>query len=217
MPNVIQSSYEILSFPENVLENIELAARTCYKSEGSVCEGSAERLVNHLIGRGHHAMLEFGGDIVVKFIANRGFTHEIVRHRICSFAQESTRYCNYSKWKFGGSVTFCDPTAMLEMKTASAESRARWKSMLLSSWARSEQDYLDLVVEGCPAEVAREVLPIGTKAEIVVKGNVREWRHILRLRSSKRVHPRMRELMVPLLADFRKLMPVVFDDLGHGI
>ena len=214
MPQIEVSRYEILSYPENVLQRIEQAARTCYKSEDHITDDSAEKLVRNLIERGHHAMIEFGGDVTVKFISNRGFTHEMVRHRLCSFAQESTRYCNYGKGKFGNRITFCDPVAMLEMKIKDATLRGRILHALLESWARSEADYLELVKLGAPAEIAREVLPIGTKAEIVVEANVREWMHIFSQRASKKAHPRMRELMLPLLTEFRELMPIIFDGVG---
>jgi thymidylate synthase (FAD) len=213
MTQVINPSYEILEYPERVLERIERAARTCYKSEDKITEGSAEKLVRSLMKRGHMAMIEFGGSASVRFISNRGFTHEMVRHRLCSFGQESTRYCNYGKGKFGGEITVCDPTEVLFMREPDLEKRARWKLKMLSSWARAEEDYLDLVNDGCPAELSREVLPIGVKAEIVVEANVREWRNIFSQRASHLAHPRMRELMIPLVFDFAKKMPVIFDDL----
>lgn len=214
MPSMIAPQYVILECPENAALSIERAARTCYKSEERITEGSAEKLARGLIDRNHHAMIEFGGWIVVKFFSNRGFTHELVRHRIASFAQESTRYCNYSKGKFGGEATFVDPSAMLGARVKDPEKRAEFKAAMIESWARSEADYMALVEAGCPAEVAREVLPIGLKAEIVIGATVREWRHIFSLRCSKKAHPRMRELMLPLREELRERLPVVFDDLG---
>lgn len=213
MTQVIQPRYVILHYPEDVLGRIERAARTCYKSEEKVTKGSAEKLVRNLMKRGHMAMIEFGGEASVKFVSNRGFTHEMVRHRLCSFAQESTRYCNYGKGKFGSEITVIDPTEALFMREPDLEKRARWKLKMLNSWARAEEDYLDLVNDGCPAELSREVLPIGVKAEIVVSANVREWRWIFSQRASHLAHPRMRELMIPLVFDFAERMPVIFDDL----
>lgn len=213
MTQVTTPRYVILDYPRDVLTRIERAARTCYKSEDKITQGSAEKLVRSLLKRGHMAMIEFGGEATVKFVSNRGFTHEMVRHRLCSFAQESTRYCNYGKGKFGNEVTVCDPTEALFMREPDLEKRARWKLKMLNSWARAEQDYLDLVNDGCPAELSREVLPIGVKAEIVVSANVREWRHVFTQRASHLAHPRMRELMVPLIHDFAERMPVIFDDL----
>lgn len=215
MPELIAPQYIILECPENAALSIERAARTCYKSEDKITEGSAEKMTKGLIERGHYAMVEFGGWIVVKFYSNRGFTHELVRHRIASFAQESTRYCNYSKGKFGGAITCIDPSSMLEMKIDDPEKRAEYKAHLIETWAICEERYMDLVGRGCPAEIAREGLPIGLKAEIVIGATVREWRHIFTLRCSKKAHPRMRELMIPLRDELRTRLPVVFDDLGE--
>jgi hypothetical protein len=142
-----------------------------------------------------------------------GNTHELVRHRVSSLAQESTRYCNYSKNKFGGEVTYIDPSAILELKIKDVEKRALYKSMLLEAWAQSEGNYLALVGAGCPAEISREALCIGTKAEIVIGANTREWLHILDLRTSKKAHPRMREVMIPLLRDFQNRTPILFDSV----
>lgn len=216
MTQVTTPRYVILHHPKDVLMRIERAARTCYKSEDKITAGSAEKLVRNLLKRGHMAMIEFGGSASVRFISNRGFTHEMVRHRLCSFGQESTRYCNYSKGKFGSETTVCDPAEVLAMRVKGDDAivqKARWKLWMLESWANAEEDYLKLVNDGCPAEIAREVLPIGLKAEIVVEANVREWRHIFSQRAGHLAHPRMRELMVPLVHDFAERMPVIFDDL----
>lgn len=211
---IIQPRYEILEQPRVPCISIERAARTCFKSEDKITTESAEKMTENLIDRGHEAMIEFGGWIVVKFYSNRGFAHELVRHRLASFAQESTRYCNYSKGKFGGEITCIDPTQMLEMSVKDPEKRAEFKAHLIETWLYCEQRYMDLVGMGCPAEIAREGLPIGVKAEIVIGATVREWRHIFKLRTSKKAHPRMRELMRPLLAELRKTMPIIFDNVG---
>ena len=213
MAEIIEPRYLIMEYPRDVLQRIERAARTCYKSEDKITDDSAAKLVRSLLKRRHMAMIEFGGTATVKFVSNRGFTHEIVRHRLCSFAQESTRYCNYGKGKFGGKITVCNPDEALFMREPDAEKRARWRVKLLSLWTEAEVGYLELVEDGCPAELAREVLPIGVKAEIVVSANVREWRHIFEQRASHLAHPRMRELMIPLVHDFAERMPVIFDDL----
>ncbi len=203
---IIEPSYEILAAPtgaESILA-IERAARTCYKSEDRITNGSAETLVRRLLESGHHAMIEFGGRVCVKFISNRGFTHEMVRHRLASFAQESTRYCNYSKGKFDSQVTFVN--TLEELNDIQKEG-------MRHCWYKAEQHYLTLVADGMPAQIAREVLPIGIKAEIVVDANVREWRHIFKQRCSKKAHPRMRELMNPLLEELQKSISVIFEDL----
>ncbi len=210
---LIPASYEILECPQNAALCVEKAARTCYKSEDRIEPGSAEKLARRLIDSGHEAMVEFGGWIVVKFISNRGFTHETVRHRLCSLAQESTRYCNYSKGKFREEITCIDPEWVLARKIADPVVRAQVKAEFVASWMQAEAAYMHLIERGVPAELARDVLPIGLKAEIVVGANVREWRHILKLRTSARAHPRMREVMVPLLRDLRERVPVLFDDI----
>lgn len=207
-------TYKILSCPDGqeVTKLIEEVARTCYKSEDKIKPGSDLLMVANLVKRDHLAMIEFGHDIVVRFNSNRGFSHELVRHRIASFAQESTRYCNYNKDKFGNSisVTQMEPE-WLNMKDKPSTFRAM--KLFGAAYAASEESYLKLVKMGVPAQIAREVLPIGLKAEICIKTNIREWRHILRLRCSKKAHPRMRQLMIPLLHDLHARIPLLFDDL----
>lgn len=206
---LIPPSFEIL-YPDIagwrfMPQRIELAARTCYKSEDRAAPGSAEKLVRKLVESGHHAMLEHGGDISVKFVVDRGVSHEIVRHRLCAFAQESTRYCNYSKDKFGNEVTFIDATLHLPEIV-----HPQW----LTALGEAEQTYLRLLNNGVTPQMARSVLPNALKTEIVVTANPREWRHIFELRTAEAAHPQMREVMRPLLAEFRRRVPVLFDDVG---
>lgn len=207
MPHLITPSYEILSYPEDALERIERAARTCYKSEDKITPTSARRFVKTLLRRGHMAMIEFGGDIVVRFISNRGFTHEMVRHRMASYAQESTRYCNYG---MADAIT-CTVLPMDWLGQDDLETQEIMGEAIENSWTVAQQTYMTLVRNGVKPEIAREVLPIGLKAEIVVKANVRQWLHIFGQRCSPKAHPRMRELMVPLRRELQGLVPVVFD------
>jgi len=197
---IINQSYKIISLPEKLLETLELAGRTCYKSEDKITEESAPKFVKMLRDRGHHAMIEFG-DIIVKFITNRGVTHEMVRHRMCSFAQESTRYVNYK-----GGMEFIRPVWWNENDALPQQS---WYVAM----EQSEKSYISLLNQGWRPEQAREVLPNSLKTEIVVKANIREWRHILTLRTSKAAHPQIRELMIPLLVELKEKLPVVFDDI----
>jgi thymidylate synthase (FAD) len=155
-----------------------------------------------LIDQGHHAMLEFG-DIIVRFITNRGVTHELVRHRLCSFAQESTRYVRYD-----GRMEFIRPVWFDDLSEFDRNIET-WKSAMLSA----ENHYRYLLEGGWRPEQAREVLPNSLKTEIVVKANIREWRHIFQLRTSRKAHPQMRALMIPLLTELREKIPVVFDDI----
>jgi thymidylate synthase (FAD) len=193
---------------QRILRSIELAGRTCYKSEDNNKLGDfdkTKKFVKMLLERGHESVLEHE-KITVRIICDRGVTHEIVRHRIASYSQESTRYCNYSQDKFGNEVTFIDLRPFL----ANPEARKLWET----SMQQAEKNYLELVDQhGVPPQFARSVLPNSLKTEIVVTANVREWRHIFRLRTSKAAHPQMREVMVPLLRDFQGLVPVVFNDI----
>lgn len=214
----VSPTYQILSYPSGreITRFIEKVARTCYKSEHKIKEGSDLSLIQTLVKNDHLAMIEFGHDIVVKFISNRGFSHELVRHRLASFAQESTRYCNYNKDKFGNaiSVTPMEPE-WLNLGDTNKPAAFRAMKLFNAAYAASEDSYLKLVKMGVPAQIAREVLPIGLKAEICIKTNIREWRHILRLRCSKKAHPRMRQLMIPLLHELHERIPLLFDDLAE--
>lgn len=198
---IIKQSHEILSLPDNILQMIERAGRTCYKSEDKINHHSSHKFVKMLIDKGHHAMIEFG-DITVKFITNRGVTHELVRHRHCSFAQESTRYVKYD-----GEMEFIKPVWCDNSNYAGAD-LMWWNSM-----EHAEFQYKWLLKNGWKPQQAREVLPNSLKTEIVVKANVREWRHILTLRTGKAAHPQMVALMKPLLDELKEKTPVVFDDI----
>ncbi len=197
---LIKQSYEILSLPEDAIKNIETAARTCYKSESKKTDDSGAKLVRSLIGNNHGAMLEFGGDLVVRFITNRGVSHELVRHRICSFAQESTRYVRYDDMEFIEPVWW---------QTASPITRDIFTSMC---W-EAEGFYKQLLNHGWKPQQAREVLPNALKTEIVVKANIREWRHIFSLRCSAAAHPQIRALMLSLLAEIQQSIPLLFDEI----
>lgn len=206
---IVQAGYEILDDlnGEEILKKIERVARVCYKSEDLIGEGTAERMVRSLIKRGHEAMLEHFS-FSVKFIVDRGVSHEIVRHRVASFAQESTRYCNYGK---SGEVTFIRPVFFEEDSTE------------LQDWVftcmQAEDTYLKLLAEGRTPQEARSVLPNSLKTEIVMTANLREWRHFLKLRAvgtTGKPHPQMSEVAVPLLKELQEKIPVVFEDLIYG-
>ena len=192
---------------QKMLQKIEAAARTCYKSEGKIQEGSAAKLVTGLIKSGHEAMLEHAS-VTVKFVVDRGISHELVRHRLASFAQESTRYCNYSKDDFGSEITFIIPD-YLEYKS---EGWNIWKE----SMKQAEDAYFKMLDFGLSPQQARAVLPNSLKTEVVMTANLREWRHFFKLRAlgtTGKPHPQMLEVAVPLLEDMKNLIPVVFDDL----
>ena len=209
---IINAGFQILSDINGMemLKNIEYIARTCYKSEDMMTDLSAVKMVESLINRGHEAMLEHE-KISVKFIVDRGVSHEIVRHRIASYAQESTRYCNYSKDKFGNELTFISPCFW----SKGSREYEEWYAAMNSA----EDIYFELIDWGVPPEQARTVLPNSIKTEIVMTANLREWRHFFKLRAigtTGKPHPQMLEVTVPLLAEFKALIPVVFDDLIVG-
>lgn len=215
--------FEVLSNinGQSILRDLEIAGRTCYKSEDRITDDSALSFVKMLLGRGHEAMIEHHS-VSVRIICDRGVSHEIVRHRLASYAQESTRYCNYSKDKFGSELTFIlpcwfknDVTGQYpiqpgKLMPAMTEAEVCWFQSML----RAERDYLKLLDLGWTPQQARSVLPNSLKTEIVVTMNLREWRHFLRLRTAPEAHPQMREIAVPILEHFRAEIPVLFDDIG---
>lgn len=203
---IIPASVEIITPVDGsaVLGHIELCGRVCYKSEGKITGGSAQAFAAKIIERGHEAVLEHF-DITVRFICDRGVSHEIVRHRLASYCQESTRYCNYSKEGFGGEITVIQPRCLA---TCSAAYQA-WKD----SCEAAEDAYFNMLNLGCTPQEARAVLPNSLKTEVVMTANLREWRHFLKLRTSSAAHPQMQEVAVLLLEQLRELVPVLFDDI----
>ena len=145
----------------------------------------------------------------VKFICDRGVSHEIVRHRIASYSQESTRYCNYSKDNFGGEITVIEPCFLIPGTKAYAE----WCTLCLNA----EIAYFKMLDWGCSPQEARAVLPNSLKTELVMTANIREWRHFLKLRTSPAAHPQMREVANLLLEELKAKIPVVFDDIEGAV
>lgn len=191
---------------QEILKKIEACGRVCYKSEGRIEEGSAEKFVANIIKRGHEAVLEHAS-ITVKFVVDRGVSHEIVRHRIASYCQESTRYCNYSKDDFGKEITFIIPN-YLDYKS---EAWNTWKETMKTC----EDAYFKLLDIGLLPQEARAVLPNSLKTEVVMTANLREWRTFFKLRTAEAAHPQMREVTRPLLDELKELIPVVFDDITY--
>ena len=187
-----------------ILKQIELAGRTAYKSEDKITPDSAKDFVKMIRGRGHLSVFEHQF-VTVRVICDRGVSHEIVRHRLAAYTQESTRYCNYTKGKFGRELTVIEPCFW----TQDDERYQVWKQTI----EQIEAGYNKLIELGATPQEARTVLPNSLKTEIVMTMNLREWRHFFTLRTSKAAHPQMREVAIPLLKEFQKLIPVVFDDL----
>ena len=206
---VINAGYEIISElnGEEILKHIERCARVCYKSEDRITDGSAEKMVAALIRSGHEAMLEHYS-FTVKFICDRGVSHELVRHRIASFAQESSRYCCYAKDKFGKELTFINPCFW----EPDSDNYARW----FHEMDEAEKTYLAMIESGATPEQARDILPTSIKTEIVMTANLREFRHFFKLRAegtTGKPHPQMLEITIPLLKELKQKVPVVFDDI----
>ena len=206
---VINAGYEIISElnGEEIQKNIERCARVCYKSEDRITDGSAEKMVAALIRSGHEAMLEHYS-FTVKFICDRGIANELVRHRIASFAQESSRYCCYAKDKFGKELTFINPCFW----EPDYDNYARW----FHEMDEAEKTYLAMIESGATPEQARDILPTSIKTEIVMTANLREFRHLFKLRAegvTGKPHPQMLEITIPFLKEIKQKIPVVFDDI----
>lgn len=188
----------------DILKHIEKCGRVCYKSERMISEDSYISFIKKILERGHEAVLEHGV-ITMKFVCDRGVSHEIVRHRLASYCQESTRYCNYQQDKFGSEITVIEPTYL------SPQSVAYW------AWDQAcrvaEQQYFDLLNLGCSPQEARSVLPNSLKTEVVMTANIREWRHFFKLRCSAAAHPQIREVATVALNKMRDYIPIVFDDI----
>lgn len=203
---VIMPSVEIIDHIDGnkILKKIESIGRVCYKSESKITEDSAEKFIINILNSGHESVIEHES-ISARVICDRGVSHEIVRHRIASYSQESTRYCNYSKEKFGKELTVIKPIFWEE----GSEEYKIWLDMM----NRIEHDYNTLIEMGAKPQEARSILPNSLKTEIVMTMNLREWRHFFKLRTSLRAHPQMREIATMILEKFKKELPLFFDDI----
>lgn len=184
---------------DNAVERLERAGRTCYKSECRIGPGTAERFIRGIIDRGHESVIEHVS-VSVRFICDRGVSHEIVRHRLASYSQESTRYCNYGK---------ADEIQVVEPPGLTDEQRSSW----LLAVGQAEDAYLSMLGRGATPQIARSVLPTCLKTELVMTANLREWRHFFRLRCAPAAHPQMREVALQALELFRARVPVLFNDI----
>ncbi len=203
---IIPPSHEILYLPptEEVLRVIELAGRTCYKSEDKITQDSAENFIKKIVKSGHESVIEHG-HCSVRFVCDRGVSHELVRHRLAAYSQESTRYANYSRDKFGSEITVIKPSFWEE----DSDEYKTWENAMKSA----ESAYMELLQKGAKPQEARSVLPNSLKTEIVMSCNFREWRHVFSLRCSRASHPQIREIMLALLRDMHSRVPAIFDDL----
>ena len=199
-----------------ILKHIEKIARTCYKSEDLINDESAEKMSKKLIKLNHLAMIEHAS-VSVLFTCDRGVTHEIVRHRVASYAQESTRYVNYSKDKFGNEIGYIDIAGGIALDTKMKDLPVETIDAIISEWHQAcidaEKHYMKMLELGATPQIARSVLNNSTKSDINVTMNLREWRHFFELRCDTPAHPQMRELVIPLLKEMSEVIPIVFDDL----
>jgi len=206
---IAKPAYKILNLEDGtkILKHLELVARTCYKSEGLITDddSSARKIIAGIIKSGHESILEHIA-FTVRFTADVGFYKDLTRHRAgISFAIESTRWCNYANDKFGGELTFMAPANMAE----GTEIYEKWAECMQGI----EKAYMAMAALGAKPDQLRMILPHSTKADINITTNIREWRHIFRLRIQPNVHPSIRQLLIPLLAELKQRLPVVFDDI----
>nr|VFJ95674.1 MAG: thymidylate synthase (FAD) [Candidatus Kentron sp. LFY] len=188
-----------------MIRKIEAAGRTCYKSEDRMAQGTAEAFIKRITSSGHESVIEHE-KVTARIVCDRGVSHELVRHRIASFSQESTRYCNYANDKFGNEITVIEPRYW--------QGNDKMRGLWLRAMADAERHYFELIENGANAQEARSVLPNSLKTEIVVTMNLREWRHFFKVRTAKAAHPQMREIAIQALRMFKKVVPVVFDDIS---
>ena len=193
-----------------ILRRIEKAGRTCYKSETKITKESAKKFAKQLLKSGHESVIEHE-KITVRIVCDRGISHEIVRHRIASYSQESTRYCNYSDKKFGKEISVIRPIFWDKTIPNDKKKIEIWEKMMVDV----EEAYIKLIELGASPQEARSILPNSLKTEIVTTMNIREWRHFFKLRTSKAAHPQMQEIARPLLNHFKKLVPILFDDIKY--
>ena len=220
--NILKTGFEILTpISEGGIEelrHIEKIGRVCYKSEGKITEDgeSAKKFVKMLIDRGHEAMIEHSS-LSVKFVVDRGVSHELVRHRIASFAQESTRYVNYSLEKFGNEINVIDIRDGINLDNKMKNMDSDTILAIMNEWCLAMEDaekhYMKMIELGSTPQIARSVLPNSTKTEITITANYREWRNFFKLRVPNTAHPQMREVTIPLLKELKRRLPIIFDDI----
>jgi thymidylate synthase (FAD) len=206
---IIQPSVTWLDEPRvSMLKRLEAVARTCYKSENKITETSCHKFIHSLAQiKKHTSILEFC-DVTVRIICDRGVSHELVRHRIGSYAQESTRYCNYAQDKFGGEITVIEPFFW--------ERESPCYCLWRQACSEAERQYINLLNTGCPPDEARSVLPNSLKTEINVKYNLQQWRYVLKLRTAPNAHKQMRQVMIPILRVFREMLPEIYEDIPYS-
>lgn len=206
----VEQSVELMPLVSGneLLKHIERCGRTCYKSEDKITDGSAERFVRGIIKRGHESVLEHGA-ITVRFVTDRSVTHEIVRHRLAAYSQESQRYVSYGT----GDIAYIKQVGIESIEDE--EERRDTQKCLERVCEQAEAHYQSLVKDGVQPQIARAVLPNATKTEIVMTADIREWRHFLRLRCDDAAHPQIRTLAKELLVKMYNYCPIICTGLEH--
>jgi thymidylate synthase (FAD) len=224
---IIKANYEIMTQidRDKIIKELEIIGRVCYKSESLISENSAPYFVRKLMNLKHESVIEHT-PITVKLICDRGVSHEVVRHRIASYTQSSTRYCNFSNNKFGKEITFIQPCWFESDYTQYNSDDFLWimsdsqfpktERYWLTALYYSELSYMSLLQNGWTAQQARSVLPNSLQTELFMTMNLREWRHFFKLRTSQAAHPDMRGLTIPMLKEFQQFLPEIFDDINLG-
>ena len=190
---------------KKIMKKIERACRTCYRSEGKISENSYKTLLTNCITRGHESVLEHE-KVTVRIYSDIGSYKDLTRHRHASFSVESTRYCSYDKDKFGNEISFINPIYMEDKDVYKT-----WENTM----KEIEIGYKKMKELGATNDMCREILPHSTAAEYTMTANIREWKHILSLRTTKHVHPSIRQVLIPLLKYFKEEMPEIFGDIEY--
>lgn len=205
---IIEPLVEVENFDGlKIMKNIERACRTCYRSEDKITEDSYKNLIKNCVNRGHESVLEHE-KITVRLTCDIGVYKDLTRHRIASFSIESTRYCNYGKDKWDNQIKFIKPCNI------------EGDSELYSNWVGTmdfiEREYIAMSKNGATPDQMRMILPHSTAAEVTMTANIREWKHIFELRCSKRVHPSVQQVMIPLLLYFKEKMPEIYESVEYN-
>ena len=188
-----------------IMKRIERACRTCYRSEGKITDDSYKNLINNCITRGHESVLEHE-KVTVRIYSDIGSYKDLTRHRFASFSVESTRYCSYDKDKYGNEIAFINPVYIEDKEMYKV-----WEKTM----QEIEKNYIKMKKLGATTDMCRELLPHSTAGEYTMTANIREWKHILSLRTTKYVHPSIRQVLIPLLKYFKEEMPEIFGNIEY--
>jgi thymidylate synthase (FAD) len=216
---IVKPSVELISITPDAEKLIERAGRTCYKSEDKIIGGSAAKFIKMILERGHESVIEHAS-ASFKIVSDRGVLNEVVRHRIASYSQTSTRYVNYSNGKFNKEISVIEPPGLSQCYDPRFHGCIRtdlsccpWHSWS-ASVQRAEDSYMQMIDQGMSPQIARSVLPLCLASELIMTANMREWRHFIKLRTSKAAHPQMIEIATMIRDKLIEVAPSVFGDLA---